>query len=86
MLFECSFVQEGHKSSFNSLSRLPASVVMASHTSTSTAGTEDMLFACTNCYKRCKFEELSSSQQLCKVIICCVTSTTISNGFFVTVG
>lgn len=27
----------------------------------------EKLFACTNCHKRCKFEDLSSSQQLCKV-------------------
>ncbi len=26
-----------------------------------------MLFACTHCHHRCKFEELSGSQQLCKV-------------------
>ena len=27
----------------------------------------EMLFACTNCHRRCKFEDLSASQQLCKV-------------------
>ena len=49
---------------------LVTGVGMASQTSTSTTGTGDMLFACTNCFKRCKFEELSSSQQLCKVSDC----------------
>ena len=28
---------------------------------------EGMLFACTHCHKRVKFEELSANQQLCKV-------------------
>lgn len=32
-----------------------------------TSDKSDMLFACTNCHRRCKFEELSANQQLCKV-------------------
>lgn len=39
------------------------SEVMASKHSTSS----EKLFACTNCHKRCKFEDLSPNQQLCKV-------------------
>ena len=35
----------------------------------SSASTNERLFACTNCHKRCKFEDLSSCQQLCKVSV-----------------
>lgn len=32
-----------------------------------TSSLSEKLFACTNCHKRCKFEDLSSNQQLCKL-------------------
>lgn len=38
----------------------------SSVSSQSTSGSSDMLFACTNCHKRAKFEDLSTTQQLCK--------------------
>ena len=36
-------------------------------TMAATSDKSEMLFACTNCHRRCKFEELSANQQLCKV-------------------
>ena len=50
---------------------LPHTLVLASTgVKISVMATKEALFACTHCHKRCKFEELSSTQQLCKVRVC----------------